>query len=75
MAQPKDIFGIKEIETKGEKKSFWTRIGIAFLNQDGSMNCHFDYMPVREGITVHVRDKKEKFENETTNGKTDVFGE
>ena len=38
-----------------EKKSFWTRIGTAFPNKDGSYNLLFDYLPTDPGTTVQLR--------------------
>jgi hypothetical protein len=39
-----------------DKKSFWTRIGVAFENRDGSYNLRFDYFPARpETTTIQLR--------------------
>jgi hypothetical protein len=35
-------------------KSFWTRVGVGFVNQDGSMNLRLDAIPVNG--TLQVRD-------------------
>jgi hypothetical protein len=46
-----------------EKKTYWTRIGVAFENRDGSWNLRFDFIPARMGeTTVQLRDfdSKEK---------------
>jgi hypothetical protein len=44
-----------------EKKSFWTRIGVAFENRDGSWNLRFDYLPANmNGTTVQLRDFEPK---------------
>ena len=45
------------------KKSYWTRIGVAFENRDGSFNLRFDYFPSRlEHTTIQLRnfDPKEE---------------
>jgi hypothetical protein len=40
-----------------EKKTFWTRIGVAFENRDGSYNLRFDFVPTRmETTTIQLRD-------------------
>lgn len=40
-----------------EKKTFWTRIGVAFENRDGSYNLRFDFIPARvENTTIQLRD-------------------
>lgn len=54
----KEIFGVKEVESKGVKKNFWQRIGIAYENKDGSINCYFDYFPIGQNITIQIKDKK-----------------
>jgi len=49
------------------KKAFWTRIGVAFENRDGSWNLRFDYIPARMGeTTIQLRkfDPKEDREEE-----------
>lgn len=33
------------IRSRGER-SFWIRIGVAFVNQDGSLNLYLDAMPL-----------------------------
>jgi hypothetical protein len=35
-----------------DKKNYWTRIGVAFENRDGSWNLRFDYIPARMGETT-----------------------
>jgi hypothetical protein len=40
-----------------DKKTFWTRIGVAFENRDGSYNLRFDFIPARlDATTVQLRD-------------------
>jgi hypothetical protein len=40
----------------GEKKSWWTRIGVAFENADGSFALKFDYLPANMAeTTIQVR--------------------
>jgi hypothetical protein len=40
----------------GEKKSWWTRIGVAFENSDGSLALKFDYVPTNMADTsIQVR--------------------
>ena len=35
-------------------KSFWTRVGVGFVNRDGSLSLRLDAIPVSG--TLHVRD-------------------
>ena len=58
----KEVYGIKTVDQRGEKKNFWTRIGVAHENKDGSLNVYLDFFPVfrTDGqITIQIRDKKE----------------
>ena len=43
-----------------DKKSFWTRIGTAFPNKDGSYNLRFDYLPTDPGTTIQFREVQPK---------------
>ena len=47
------LFGV--VQREGMEKGFWTRIGTAFQNQDGSWNLRFDYLPTDRGVTVQMR--------------------
>ena len=49
----KEIWGVT---TRKGKKDFWTRIGVAFENADGSLNLLFDYYPTKPETTVQLRD-------------------
>lgn len=48
----KDVYMIQ----KGKTRSFWTRIGVAFVNKDGSLNVKLDAFPVSGQL--HIRDPK-----------------
>jgi hypothetical protein len=44
-----------------EKKNWWTRIGVAFQNRDGSRNLRFDYLPARMAeTTIQLRELEPK---------------
>jgi hypothetical protein len=47
------LFGV--VQREGMEKGFWTRIGTAFQNQDGSWNLRFDYLPTDRGVTIQLR--------------------
>lgn len=49
------------ITSKGERK-FWTKIGVAFQNRDGSLNCKLDSLPV--GGELQIRDYVPREERE-----------
>jgi hypothetical protein len=50
------ILGASSRTADGEKKTWWTKIGVAFQNRDGSINLRFDYLPARDDITVQLRE-------------------
>ena len=40
-----------------EKKTWWTKIGVAFQNKDGSWNLRFDFLPARmTDTTIQLRE-------------------
>jgi hypothetical protein len=51
----KAVYVIREF---GDKKTSWIKVGVAFLNRDGSLNLHLDALPT-DG-KLHVRDFPEK---------------
>lgn len=51
--EQKKVKFIYVITGKGERK-FWTKVGVAFVNRDGSLNCKLDSLPV-DG-ELHIRD-------------------
>lgn len=53
------------ITGKGERK-FWTKIGVAFVNRDGSLNCKLDSLPV-DG-ELHIRDAVSRDERPNPTG-------
>ncbi|MCC7540588.1 MAG: hypothetical protein IT379_30515 [Deltaproteobacteria bacterium] len=50
------MFAITE---RGEK-SFWTKIGVAYVNRDGSITCKLDALPVSG--TLQIRDEESREE-------------
>ncbi len=50
------IYGV--VQREGMEKGFWTRIGTAFQNHDGSWNLRFDYLPTDRTATVQMRQAK-----------------
>jgi len=51
----KEIWGVTQ--RKG-KRDFWTRIGVAFENNDGSYNLLLDFVPTNPDTTIQLRDRK-----------------
>lgn len=59
MSTKKNIKQIVAAVERGEgdsKRTFWTRIGTAFENQDGSWNQRFDFLPTNPATTIQMRD-------------------
>lgn len=48
--------------TERDDKSFWTRVGAAFPNKDGSINIFLDALPVSGKL--QVRDDDDRNEDE-----------
>ncbi len=58
MSTMKDVYMIRQ----GEKTNFWTKIGVAFVNKDGSLNVKLNAIPV-DG-QLHIRDQKTEKQGE-----------
>ncbi len=58
MTETRDVFLITEREALGEEpaKSIWTKIGVAFVNKDQSLNVMLDALPVHGRL--HIRDRR-----------------
>jgi hypothetical protein len=50
------------VKRPSSEQSYWTRIGTAFENKDGSWNLLFDYFPTSTTTTVQMREPKPKDE-------------
>ena len=55
----KDVFTIIRVEGDG-KKDYWLRIGVGFVNKDGSITVKLNAFPVN--AELHVRDPRPKEE-------------
>jgi len=42
-----------------EAKSFWTKVGVAFENRDGSFNLHLSAIPVSGKLQMREFEKRE----------------
>lgn len=52
----KEVYTI--VEKEGDKKARWIRVGIGFVNKDGSINIILDALPLNGKL--QVRDKTER---------------
>jgi hypothetical protein len=55
MAETRDVFVIQ----KNGDKTFWHRAGVAFVNQDNSLNVKLDLLP---NVDLQIRAREEKKE-------------
>ena len=62
----KVVYGIRKTgltDEEGQEREQWTQIGVAFPNQDGSLNCIFHYLPTDLTQTrIHIRDPRPREE-------------
>ena len=56
MADRKEVF----VVTENKGKSYWNRIGVAFVNRDGSLSVHLDALPVTG--KMQIRDPRPRDE-------------
>jgi hypothetical protein len=61
-------FKVAYVITERNDKAYWTRIGVAFTNRDGSLNVKLDALPT--GGTLQIRDYEPREEFETGNAGT-----
>jgi hypothetical protein len=50
--------------TERNGKSFWTRIGAAFTNSDGSLNINLDALPVSGKLQIREDEGRRERERE-----------
>jgi hypothetical protein len=67
----KQIVAVVERGEGDDAKNFWTRIGVAFENRDGSWNLRFDYFPTNAATTVQLRDIEAREERDDGNRSRD----
>lgn len=51
-AKMMQLVAVTERGEGDQKRGFWTKIGVAFENRDGSWNLRFDYLPTRPDVTT-----------------------
>jgi hypothetical protein len=51
----RDVFAL----TERDDKTYWTRIGTAYENRDGSITCKLDALPVSGVLQLRFRDERE----------------
>jgi hypothetical protein len=61
----KAVFTVVE---RSSGKSSWTRVGVGFVNQDGSMNLRLDAIPVNGMLQVREWEPFDRRGSEASNG-------
>ncbi len=57
-------------DTKDGEKAYWTKIGVAYTNRDGSINLFLDAFPIGTN-TLQVREQKPAAERGTNGAHRD----
>lgn len=65
-SRTKAVFAITE---RGEK-SYWTRIGVAYVNRDGSITCKLDALPVSGTLQIRDDDRSREGKGDQPRGAT-----
>lgn len=63
--QPKVVFTVIDRENG---RSFWTRIGSAWVNRDGSLTIRLDALPVNGVLQVRDPDDRDRDRDRASNG-------
>ena len=60
MENEKRMWDAYHVREYSEGKSQWTRIGVAFLNRDQSINVVLDALPITGKVQLRLKDSQEK---------------
>jgi hypothetical protein len=56
----KSVFTITERTQAGATKSYWTRVGVGFVNRDGSITLKLDCIPINGTLQVREWEPAER---------------
>jgi hypothetical protein len=56
----KIVWTITERTVSGATKSFWTRVGVGFVNRDGSISLRLDCVPINGTLQVREWEPMER---------------
>jgi hypothetical protein len=51
---------VERTSAGGVAKSYWTKVGVAFVNRDGSLNLHLDAIPISGKLQVREQDPMDR---------------
>ncbi len=60
-ANVKTMKAVFTVVERGPGKSYWTRIGVGFVNKDGSLNLRLDALPTNGMIQVRDWEPMDRF--------------
>jgi hypothetical protein len=63
-AQASKMKTVYTVVNRGEGKSYWTRVGVGFVNQDGSWNLKLDAIPTNGTLQVREWEQFDKREGD-----------
>lgn len=63
----KAVFAVVE---RSPGKSYWTRVGVGFVNRDGSITLKLDAIPVNGTLQVREWESREDFPRRAADGET-----
>ena len=66
MDQKKEMKLVYTVVEGRDGKSFWTRVGVAFVNRDGSWNLKLDAIPTNGTLQVRDREFEERKDDAAT---------
>ena len=63
------VFSIREVVEKNEKKSIWVKAGSAWINRDSSINIYLDVLPLDGKLHVReaIDERRASNDNRATN--------
>jgi hypothetical protein len=70
-ANTKTMKAVFTVVERSPGKSFWTRIGVGFVNKDGSLNLRLDAIPINGTIQVRDWEPAERFSGEAQGAQGD----
>lgn len=62
------------IKSKDGEKTFWMRVGSAFVNRDGSLNVYLDANPINGKLQIRELDERDERPRRTDGDRTDGAG-
>ncbi len=60
MDDQRNMKTVYTVVDRGPGKSFWVRVGVGFVNKDGSWNLHLDAVPTNGKLQVREWEPYEK---------------